>query len=62
MAFLMRKSAQEVSNRIISNIIIEFNDIIIQEYKLCARLKGTAGPINCLAFAHDGKFLASGSM
>lgn len=24
------------------------------------RLKGTAGPINCLSFGHDGKYLASG--
>ena len=31
-----------------------------QEYRVCARLPGSAGPINCLAFTQDGKFLASG--
>ncbi|KAF8801037.1 hypothetical protein BYT27DRAFT_7014252, partial [Phlegmacium glaucopus] len=30
------------------------------EYRLCARLPGLAGPINCLAFTQDGKLLASG--
>ena len=59
----MRKSVEEVSYIIwlwwlrLAN----FNNDI-QEYSLCMRLKGTAGPINSLAFGHDGKFLASGGM
>ena len=61
MAFFMRNSADDVSNRF-QFITYPNSPWTLQEYQLSTCFKGSGGPINCLAFSRDGIFLASGGM
>ena len=61
MSFIFKQSTVEEVHKTIVYSLAN-NSMAVQEYWLCTHLPGSAGPINCLAFTQDGKFLASGGM